>query len=531
MKKILTLSLAALMAFSAPASIAFAASDTTVEAVSMSVQAAKATAISSVEDLKAMENNPSGSYYLTKDIALPADFQLFQDSEHPFKGKLDGKGHKLTGYTYKSSAWANNVGIFGYATKAEFKNLSITGVKIDLQRGGLVGTLVCKAENCTFEKIETAGSISVKGVGAYVGGIVAENSDATVIKSCVNNINITVDVEGTADDGAPPCDVAGVTRTAGNSAKSILKDCTNKGTIKVNYKPSDDWGGDYFSIAGVAISFYGTKNAVKGCKNTGAITCTIEKAAMGNGTKAQISGVIGGSDSGVDSCSNTGKITVNANASHIMEIGVGGVVGESTRQKKKLVKSFNTGAIAITVTAKAPEKIVVGGVAGLGSDITESYNKGKVSVTLKKGGGAVAGGLVGQSYCNVQNCYNTGAVSLSAKGLSYVGGLVGTASVFDDFIKCNYSTGKVTGSSKKVFKGEILGYYQGSYDAQKRNVFDNYYTGSGKAYGGQNFTWQAYMGTAKKVSSITSGNCSKLDSKLWTYSDKQKRLVLKNNKE
>ena len=58
-----------------------------------------------------------------------------------------------------------------------------------------------------------------------------------------------------------------------------------------------------------------------------------------------------------------------------------------------------------------------------------------------------------------------------------------------------------------------------------------YYTGSGKAYGGQDFTWEPYMGTAKKVSSITAGNCPKLDSKIWTYAAKQKRMILKNNKE
>ena len=150
---------------------------------------------------------------------------------------------------------------------------------------------------------------------------------------------------------------------------------------------------------------------------------------------------------------------------------------------------------------------------------------------MKAGGDAAVGGLAGQATANVQNCYNTGAVSLSAKKLSYVGGLAGSASVFDQYIRYNYSTGKVTGSSRKVFKGQVLGYYTGSYDAQKRNVYDNYYTGSGKAYGGQDFTWKPYMGTAKKVSAITAGNCSKLASKLWTYSSKQKRMILKNNKE
>ncbi len=525
MKKILTLSLAALMAFSAPASITFAAPAAEVEFVS--VKAAKATAISTAEDLKAMESNPSGNYYLAKDIALPADFQLFGDSDHPFKGQLDGKGHKLTGYTYKTSSWAENAGIFGYAKGAVFKNISVTGVNINLQAGGTIGTLVCSATNCTFDQIKTAGSISVKGEGAYVGGIVQSNSGTSVIKNCENGINITVDARGT-ENGAPPCEVGGITGLAGNSSKALLQNCTNKGTIKVNYKPSDDWGGDEFSVAGVAISHFGNQ-VVKNCKNTGAITCTIEKAAEGYATEANIAGVIGETHGGIDSCSNTGKITVNGNVSNMTGISVAGVVGETTYKKTKMVKSFNTGDI--TVTVNAPRSTVVGGVAGLVSDITESYNKGKVSVNVKNGGDAAVGGLASQTYKTVQNCYNTGAVSLSAKKLSYVGGLIGTASIYDENIKYNYSTGKVTGSSKQVFKGEIIGYYTGSYTAQKRNIFDNYYTGSGKAYGGQDFTWEPYMGTAKKVSSITDGNCPKLDSKIWTYAAKQKRMILKNNKE
>ena len=525
MKKILTLSLAALMAFSAPASITFAAPAAEVEFVS--VKAAKATAISTAEDLKAMESNPSGSYYLAKDIKLPADFSLFQDDSHPFKGTLDGKGHKLTGYTYKSSTWAGNIGIFGNAEGAEFKNLSITGVNISLQGGGWVGTLVCDAKDCTFDQIKTAGSISVKGEAAYVGGIVQSNSGTSVIKNCENGINITVDARGT-ENGAPPCEVGGITGLAGNSSKALLQNCTNKGTIKVNYKPSDDWGGDEFSVAGIAASHFG-KQVVKNCKNTGAITCTIEKAAEGYATQANIAGVIGETHGGIDSCSNTGRITVNGNVSNMTGISVAGVVGETTYKKTKMVKSFNTGDI--TVTVNAPRSTVVGGVAVIVNDITQSYNKGTVSVNVKSGGDAAVGGLAGQATANVQNCYNTGAVSLSAKNTSFVGGLVGSASVFDQFIKYNYSTGKVTGSSKKVFKGEVLGYYTGSYDARKRNVFDNYYTGSGKAYGGQDFDWKPYIGTAKKVSAITAGNCSKLNSKLWTYSSKQKRMILKNNKE
>ena len=50
--------------------------------------AASGTAITSVDDLKAMENNPGGSYYLANDIEVPEGLSLFTDSRTPFTGTL-----------------------------------------------------------------------------------------------------------------------------------------------------------------------------------------------------------------------------------------------------------------------------------------------------------------------------------------------------------------------------------------------------------------------------------------------------------
>lgn len=526
MKKILAFSLAALLACSAPANIASAAPDTGTSTASVEMKAAKATAISSAEDLKAMEKNPSGSYYLAKDITLPADFSLFRDSEHPFKGQLDGKGHKLIGYTYNSSVWSEVVGIFGYASKAVFKNLSVTGVNIDINKvGGKVGTLVYSANNCTFDQIKTSGKIQVKGISTHIGGII-NMADNAVIKNCVSDINITVDVKGTYED-TPYCNVAGIVRMeGGETKKAVLQNCTNKGSIQVNYKISDEWGGEGISVAGIVNSYHG-KNPIKNCKNIGAITCTVADAEEAYDTVANVSGVIGESLGGVDSCSNAGKITVTCKP-----VGMGGVnVAGVVLNEKKLTKSFNTGKI--TVTTNAPQSAIVGGVASVGYEIYQCYNKGMVAVNDKSSGGATVGGVAGRSVDTVQNCYNTGAVSISAKGTSFIGGLAGAAYVRNAFIRYNYSTGKVTGSgpSKQISKGQLLGFYEGSLNTQKRKVMDNYYTRAGKAYGEQNISWKPYMATSKKVSSITAGNCPKLSSKFWTYSNKYKRMILKNNKE
>ena len=56
---------------------------------------------------------------------------------------------------------------------------------------------------------------------------------------------------------------------------------------------------------------------------------------------------------------------------------------------------------------------------------------------------------------------------------------------------------------------------------QKRNIYNNYYTGSGTGY--ECDLQQAphkYVAKASKVSSIKAKNCPKLSSKYWTYSSK-----------
>lgn len=107
---------------------------------------------------------------------------------------------------------------------------------------------------------------------------------------------------------------------------------------------------------------------------------------------------------------------------------------------------------------------------------------------------------------------------------------VGGVSYAGTKLKNCYNTGKISGKGKTLYKGEIAGNAGYSY-LDGVTVYDNYYTGSGKKSGSESTAWKPYQSKAKKVSSITFGNCSKLSSKYWTYSNKHKRLILKNNKE
>ena len=105
----------------------------------------------------------------------------------------------------------------------------------------------------------------------------------------------------------------------------------------------------------------------------------------------------------------------------------------------------------------------------------------------------------------MRNCYNTGSVTVT--GVAFVGGISGYADPWDNKVVNNYNTGKVKASTKGTFKGQVIGGYEGAEIVQKRNIYDNYYTGSGKAYGWGFVTWHKWVAKASKVSPIKAANC------------------------
>ena len=483
------------------------------------------TAISTADDLKAMEKNPSGSYYLAKDIAVPSNMTLFTTSGKSFKGTLDGNGHKLTGYRYTASSFAQDVALFKNANGATFKNLNMSGVDIKLNGGGSAAGIVARTTSCKFENVSTSGKITIKSNGSEeqdystAAGLVLYENKSGSFNKCTNSINIEL-----AHIGQSAPMAAGIVKI---QSGGTLTNCTNKGKITITHTPDADWGSSECTAAGITTLYSGSK-AISGCKNTASLSITGKKSGSYNASfVSQIAGIANTSNASLVSCTNSGKLSVTNNTVHSGGATIAGVAGELNGNKSKVSKCSNSGAISYTgKKAGGLGNIELAGVTDA-AIIEQSYNKGKVSVNSNVP--ADAGGI--SSWCaDMRNCYNTGAIV--HKGTGNVGGLAGKASVIGGYVKANYSTGKVSGSSsKKLYKGQLIGYYSGGYDVSKRNIFDNYYTNSGKAYGGADYTWKPWLATAKKVSSITSGNCPKLTSKYWTYSSKYKRLVLKANKE
>ena len=480
--------------------------------VAYAAEEPEGTPIYTVEDLKNMENNPSGSYYLAADIQLPENFTIFKYEylkDNYFTGTLDGNGYKLIGYTVNHNGGWYEGAFVGGAKGATLKNLHFTDVNVNLNSDSGVKAAVVLGyapEACTLSKITMEGNVHISGKGDYkyfeFGGLSYYlNGTAT---SCYNKMNITADV--TAPSGE--IEIAGIsTFVTGGPIKS----CRNYGDITVNAK-TDAY--TKVSVLGIASSL----NKFTSCRNTGDLMVTFLDGCKVGGLT--IAGIADNSDETMTSCYNTGKITAKDVKSSRC-VSIAGVVAEGATVNK----CYNKGTITLNGTMEGN----IGGVAALAANTTKSYNKGKINVTADSGNMAI-GGVVGYSY-GMKNCYNTGAITLKQENYdSKVGGLAGHADIWagSSLTSC-YATGKITAYT--WFKGTLLGSYTGADVDRKRNIYNNYYTGSAKPYGVSEITWKDWTAKATKVSAITASSCPKLSTKTWSYSKDKKRLILKDNKE
>lgn len=186
--------------------------------------------IDSVEGLKKLKtwiNAGSGSnsgivYELTKDIDVNSDFGIgdIGTRTNPFKGKFDGKGHKITNvYIYNATA-SDSSGFFAYTNNAEIKNLTITGrvTGSSLYKGGIVGMATAtKIIDCVNEA-----KVSNTVQGGYSAGIVGicKTGAGTEINGCINTGEISAVLYS-----------AGIITFSENGIS--VRNCMNKGEISV----------------------------------------------------------------------------------------------------------------------------------------------------------------------------------------------------------------------------------------------------------------------------------------------------------
>ncbi|MBB6691463.1 cadherin-like beta sandwich domain-containing protein [Cohnella xylanilytica] len=130
--------------------------------------------IKTAAQLNEMRNNLTADYRLGADIDLTAEGYTKWDPIGPwgtaFEGTLDGDGHTISNLTITGTA--NNLGLFGYVSDAEIRNLGLINVNVQGTSfvGGLVGYMFgSKIEN-TYVTGLVAGTDNVGGLAGYVSG-------------------------------------------------------------------------------------------------------------------------------------------------------------------------------------------------------------------------------------------------------------------------------------------------------------------------------------------------------------------------
>ena len=108
-------------------------------------------------------------------------------SANPFKGTFDGNRHTIKNLVIDGGS-KSDIGLFGYTTEGEIKNLTVENAKV---KGRLdVGVVAGTPYTSKYTNITVKGHVEVNGM-AYVGGVAGKNAYA-------NWTNITVNVDGTS---------------------------------------------------------------------------------------------------------------------------------------------------------------------------------------------------------------------------------------------------------------------------------------------------------------------------------------------
>ena len=244
--------------------------------------------------------------------------------------------------------------------------------------------------------------------------------------------NLTVAGSVTGSDGS----TATYTCTGGVAGQNsgTVADCSFTGAVT---------GGQYSYIGGVAGENTGT---VTNCRNSGDVTGS-------NGYSSDTGGVVGCNvayegNATITNCCNTGDVT-GSGSSFIYTGGVVGYNGVYGDSAAIITNCRNSGDVTGTVTNDSYSS-GTGGVAGENgndSTIKNCYSTGDVTGSGNKN---YTGGVAGNNYDAVTNCYNTGAVTGNS---TYTGGVVGKTNN-GTITNCYYLTDDSTSTDAAALTAE-----------------------------------------------------------------------------
>ena len=356
-------------------------------------------------------------YIMTKDVDMK---NVTVPTAAGFKGTFDGNGKTIKNLAATAPLFATLDGTV--------KNVTLEGAfTFDPKDHKVFGALVAES-NGDIEKVinkasVTATATEAEAADAYLlGGLIGKT--AGKVTDCKNEGAVTL--TGKALSGTM---VAGVVAYA----SADVTDCENKGKVALNFTYT--WNKadfDYIPLAKEQLvpgvgGVVGITQAAKvtGSKNYGEVVYneTAIENLTANKNRHQIGGVVAAPGGDVENCINEGAINVTS-------------------------ASTNRKAVVTEGTVKRENIVCVGGITGggfhsvnqTGANIKSCNNSGAISVdTDAAQSNSAVGGIVGwlgvestDLVAKIENCANTGNVTIKGAGKGRFAGICGgTANVVD----------------------------------------------------------------------------------------------------
>lgn len=407
-------------------------------------------AISDAAGLTAIADDPTISYYLTKDINLQ---NAVWTPIEEFSGVLDGCGYTIRNFMLSSETSTDNFA-FIKINKGTVKNLSfsyftynVTVTPTSGENGAIIaGTNYGVIDDCSVlsNPVKWIFSRSTAGGAEYNYnfnfGTVAGANYGT-ISNCTAYADITTSVSTTNTGNDKNIHYTmtfylSVGCIAGYNS-SVITSCGGQGTITASAYAQ---GVTYYGAHGAANHVY-----IGGLigRNSDGGSCTESYS----GTDINLSSTYGGSYR-----DNYGY--------------TGGLAGLNTGNGTKISSCYSTG----TINGGVNTSNYIGGLVGYNTNyaqITTCYTTSSLTVANT----SYAGGFVGFNESTIQNSYSSGNVSVDSSASSNVGGFVGNNATSGTIFKC-YSTGNCSTTNGNIgyFCGLSDGIFNYCYYMEKADI-------------------------------------------------------------
>lgn len=316
----------------------------------------------------------------------------------------------------------------------------------------------------------------------YIGGITGWMDQS--IRNCFNYGKIIASATNISKN--KDILVGGI---VGMTNASGVYNCFNTGEIEQNVISSKG------SITGGIVGYckYASQS-IENCKNTGYVHAYVEGTYY-----AWAGGIIGG-------CSESSTVTISkcANKGNSSSIKLEGKLNRMYINQQK-----------------NNEHVLIGGIAGCldkNSTIDQCYNEKSIEgyITCGVEKYISAGGVAGESYGNVRNCYNIGSVqgnnkdSTSGMTIGGIAGFLYSGGTLEQSYNASINIFRANSSSYQKPKNEFKGLITGYNEANIKNVFylstsnNSIYYATDGAAGGSNAGMNGYTNSQLQNSTFAS---------------------------